>query len=546
MSSSTAYDEDNTLRPPPLSKYSLSILGSAEMGIAAPTSSLLSNQRLHTPAPVPKEITPEYTSKRDKTPLSQPRRRRYGQKLGLPPKSRPPLAPVKIKPVNREANGHETPIKESSRINNDEFAVPAAKRPSLAPVVEQQIPPKHSPIPQSSPKPEPHHQSPMENAAAMASPRPPPLAMPPAARFEPPPPSPAALNPPPPFVVSPHDSSSRIFFVNDRQYKPVEVLGSGGSSKVYKVRDAKQNTWALKRVKFDKFDDQIKQSFAREITLLLKLAKSDRVVYLHDYAINDDELYLVMELGERDLAHIIHPRLEGRIEPETHLQFVRFYTSEILSCLREVHAAGIVHSDLKPANFIFIRGKLKVIDFGIADALGNTTMNIYRNQQIGTPNYMAPEAVSEAGGQWKVGKPSDVWSMGCMVYQMIYGQPPYANIESRHRLQAIRNPQHMIKFRPHGVGGLRVPPSVLEFLRGTLERNPDVRWTVEQGLSSAFLRPPVISNSVIRDIVHEAINFGHRHGGRNLTVDDYDQLVASAVRKINGLEWTYTGVSPDN
>lgn len=541
MSSSTAYDEDNTLRPPPLSKYLLSILGSAGLGFPS-QSPQLPSQLPQPLAPVPKEITPEYTAKRDKTPLSQPKRRRYGQKLGLPPKLRPPLAPVVVKPVNREVNAHDNQPKEALGIIKDEFVVPTSKRPSLAPVVEPA--PKQANNSHSLPRPPAANHAYPEASVVQHQPQPQAVALPPPAQFSPPPPSPAALNPPPPFVATPQDLSSRIFFVNDRQYKPVEVLGLGGSSKVYKVRDAKQHTWALKRVKFDRFDDQIKQSFAREITLLLKLAKLDRVVYLHDYAINDDELYLVMELGERDLAHIIHPRLEGRIEPEIHLQFVRFYTLEILSCLREVHAAGIVHLDLKPANFIFIRGKLKVIDFGIADALGNTTINIYRSQQIGTPNYMAPEAVSEAGGQWKVGKPSDVWLMGCMVYQMIYGQPPYANIESRYRLQAIRNPQHAIKFKPHGVGGLKVPPLVLEFLRGTLERNPEVRWTVEQGLALAFLRPPVISNSVIRDIVHEAINFGHRHGGRNLTLDDYDQIVALAVQKIRGLEWTYTGVSP--
>ena len=73
---------------------------------------------------------------------------------------------------------------------------------------------------------------------------------------------------------------------------------------------------------------------------------------------------------------------------------------------------------------------LKIIDFGIANAVPDHTINVYRENQIGTPNYMAPEAICESNYTsariWKVGKPSDIWSIGCILYQFIYGKAPFA------------------------------------------------------------------------------------------------------------------------
>lgn len=63
----------------------------------------------------------------------------------------------------------------------------------------------------------------------------------------------------------------------------------------------------------------------------------------------------------------------------------------MLECVHVIHEAGIIHTDLKPANFVLARGRLKLIDFGISKAVGNDTTNIGRDAQIGTANYMPPE-----------------------------------------------------------------------------------------------------------------------------------------------------------
>jgi serine/threonine protein kinase len=113
----------------------------------------------------------------------------------------------------------------------------------------------------------------------------------------------------------------------------------------------------------------------------------------------------------------------------------------------------VIHGDLKPANFLFVRGALKLIDFGIAKAIQNDdTTNIYRENQVGTLNYMSPEQILDTGtgtggaSRMKIGRASDIWALGCILYQMVYGKTPFAELHMIQKLQAIVNPRHEIQF----------------------------------------------------------------------------------------------------
>lgn len=166
------------------------------------------------------------------------------------------------------------------------------------------------------------------------------------------------------------------------------------------------------------------------------------------------------------------------------LSFTRYYWKEMLECLKAVHEHDIVHSDLKPANFVLVHGRLKLIDFGIANAIEtDETVNVHRADLVGTPNYMSPESLEDtnatATGRYsnaprlmKLGKPSDIWSLGCILYQMTYGRPPFAHIQNQlSRIKAITDTRYDIEYASTGVGGLRVPSGLIYTLKRCLDRD---------------------------------------------------------------------------
>jgi len=85
-----------------------------------------------------------------------------------------------------------------------------------------------------------------------------------------------------------------------------------------------------------------------------------------------------MECGEIDFAHIL-AKYQGT---PLSLNFIRVYWEQMLSAVQAIHEEKIVHSDLKPANFLLVQGQLKLIDFGIAKRMGDDTTNIHRDQQV--------------------------------------------------------------------------------------------------------------------------------------------------------------------
>ncbi|KAL8940618.1 MAG: hypothetical protein Q9211_002183 [Gyalolechia sp. 1 TL-2023] len=291
--------------------------------------------------------------------------------------------------------------------------------------------------------------------------------------------------------------------VNSKLFTRMDCVGRGGSSKVYRVMAENFKVFALKRVTLEDQDEAAIRGFKGEIDLLKRLENVDRVVRLFDYEINEEKqtLSVLMEMGESDLNRVLTLRLNCE-EARFDITFTRYFWKEMLECVQAVHEHDIVHSDLKPANFLLLQGRLKLIDFGISNAISDNTVNVHREQHIGTPNYMSPEALidsnaasglpSSVGKMMKLGKPSDVWSLGCILYQMVYGKPPFAHIANQmQRIMAIPNPHHVISFPDRAVGGAPVPFGLLRTLQGCLNRDPTPRPTVPEMLAAgdAFLDP---------------------------------------------------------
>ncbi|KAG0241385.1 Dual-specificity kinase, spindle pole body (SPB) duplication and spindle checkpoint function [Mortierella sp. GBA43] len=236
--------------------------------------------------------------------------------------------------------------------------------------------------------------------------------------------------------------------VNNRLYSRLGMIGTGGSSKVYKVLGLDSRILALKKVPFKKAEQAAISSYVNEVKLLQRLAGNKRIIRLLDAEINYDKGYLnlVMEFGEIDLAHML---ISQRLQ-EFDIHFIGTYWRQMLEAVQVIHDEKIVHTDLKPANFLLVEGSLKLIDFGIAHAIANDTTNVHREGQLGTVNYMAPEAcmtLPTEGGVRKLGRPSDVWSLGCILYQMVYGKTPFSDIVNVfQKMNVISSPGLRIEF----------------------------------------------------------------------------------------------------
>ena len=217
-----------------------------------------------------------------------------------------------------------------------------------------------------------------------------------------------------------------------------------------------------------------------------------------------------MEMGELDMNKILEIRLKSE-HSKFDVSFVRHYLKEMLECLQAIHAHDIVHSDLKPHNFVLVKGQLKLIDFGIANAIQtDETVNVHRETQIGTPNYMSPESmmdsnakpdsrgrISNAPKLMKLGKPSDIWSLGCILYQMVYGRAPFAHIQNlMQRCQAIINFNYPIEYPSLGVGSVPVPGSLKNTMMKCLNRDQHQRPSATELLdgSDPFLNPDFVDH----------------------------------------------------
>lgn len=257
--------------------------------------------------------------------------------------------------------------------------------------------------------------------------------------------------------------------VNDKTYKVLRKIGSGGSAKVYECLEPKTLlTVAIKIINLAKADLKTQKSYFNERDILMKLSNSNHVVRMFDseHKQHLKELLIVMEKGDADLSQVIdtHFKTRGKLIDGI---FIKFYWHGMVQAVREIHSHGIVHADLKPVNFILVKNQIKLIDFGIANAVGPDCTSVILDYQIGTINYMAPEALKnraldasflvpfgdgDDGNQYKktvikYNNKVDIWSLGCILYNLVYGRPPYDiynDVPSK--VQAITNPSFVIEF----------------------------------------------------------------------------------------------------
>ncbi|XP_037428933.1 serine/threonine-protein kinase MPS1-like isoform X3 [Triticum dicoccoides] len=303
-----------------------------------------------------------------------------------------------------------------------------------------------------------------------------------------------------------------FFKVNGKLYQKLGKIGSGGSSEVHKVISMERAIYALKNIKLKGRDYPTAYGFCQEIGYLNKLKGKSNIIQLIDYEVTDKNLlkegpisprdgkikddqyiYMVLEFGEIDLAHMVAQKWKERSNSNMKIDenWLRFYWQQMLEAVNTIHEERIVHSDLKPANFMLVKGSLKLIDFGIAKAIMNDTTNIQRDSQVGTLNYMSPEALlcneqDSSGNIFKCGRPTDIWSLGCILYQMVYGKTPFADYTTFWtKFKAVTDRNHKIRYEPVD------NPWLIDLMQRCLAWDRDERWRIPQLLQHPFLVPLV-------------------------------------------------------
>lgn len=212
------------------------------------------------------------------------------------------------------------------------------------------------------------------------------------------------------------------------RYRLLDLIGRGGMGEVWRARDESLGRRvAVKCLKpmgpqqDQSFTRVLRERFRREARVAAALQHRG-VTVVHDFGEHEGVLYLVMELLEgRNLSQL----LEDNKQHPLPVGDVVEIAEQVASALAYTHEQGIVHRDLKPANIMRLTdGTVKICDFGIARLghdIGFTARLTGTGIAMGTPHYMSPEQIS--GGQ--VDRRSDLYSFGCVLYEISTGAPPF-------------------------------------------------------------------------------------------------------------------------
>ncbi|NJQ17968.1 serine/threonine-protein kinase, partial [Streptomyces bohaiensis] len=215
--------------------------------------------------------------------------------------------------------------------------------------------------------------------------------------------------------------------IRDR-YELLEQIGRGGMGEVWRARDlALDRRVAVKCLKpLGNHHEEpvlkgLRERFRREARVAAGLQHRG-ITVVHDFGEDDGVLFLVMELLEgRNLSEVLAARdREPLPEPD-----IADIAAQVAAALDHTHRQGIIHRDLKPANVMLLDdGSVKICDFGIARLardIGLATKLTTTGMAMGTPHYMSPEQISGTPADRR----SDLYSLGCVLYELASGAPPF-------------------------------------------------------------------------------------------------------------------------
>ncbi len=257
----------------------------------------------------------------------------------------------------------------------------------------------------------------------------------------------------------------------------VGLLGAGGMGEVYRARDTRLNREVAIKIlppQYAADPDRIAR-FEREAHAVAAL-NHPGIAAIHEFSHTDGIRFLVLELVEGDtLADLLRKR--GALGVEEALAIAR----DICAALEAAHEKGICHRDLKPANVkVTPDGAVKVLDFGLAKILesnpaapsvtNSPTLSLagtYPGVILGTAGYMSPEQAKGFAADPR----SDIFSLGCLLYELLTGRRAFEGDTSSDVLAAVLKTEPDLAHLPRGLN-----PRIVDLLGRCLEKNPKKRW----------------------------------------------------------------------
>ncbi|TFK22605.1 Pkinase-domain-containing protein [Coprinopsis marcescibilis] len=273
-------------------------------------------------------------------------------------------------------------------------------------------------------------------------------------------------------------------------YHRLETIGKGAYGSVHKGKHIPTgNVVALKIIELDTPDDDV-ADIQREVALLTQLRDAPNITKYFGCYMDASRVWIAMEYAQGGSVHtLMKASKDGCIEEKYTAVIIR----EVLVGLNYLHKVPVIHRDMKAANvLVTASGKVMICDFGVSALL--TTVSSKRTTLTGTPYWMAPEVIQ---GVSAYDTKADIWSLGVMIYEMIKGTPPHANLDKFIVMDLIPRTKPPRLQESEGSKDMR------DFMSFCLKESPHERLPAEELLLKTKWMKSVskINVSILKDLI---------------------------------------------
>lgn len=309
------------------------------------------------------------------------------------------------------------------------------------------------------------------------------------------------------------------------RYRIEGEIGRGGMATVFLAQDLKHGRRvAVKVLHPDVAASLGADRFLDEIRIAARLTHPN-IVPLHDSGSADGLLYYVM------------PYLEGESLRERLNTQRRLPVTEAVQIAREVadglacaHRRLVVHRDIKPENILLVEGHAVLVDFGLAQPIHDRDAEPTGDAAwpVGTPTYMSPE---QASGNWDVDTRSDLYSLGCVLYEMLAGRPPFEGSNARAVIAS-----HVVEaVPPLSTACPDLPQNVVYAVTKALAKSPDDRFDTIRDFAEALTTPDAQERSDGPSIAVLPFSDVSDSKGHEYLSDGIAEEIILALTRIEGL-----------